>query len=138
MFGEATIGHFDWRVGNLGFDAGEVSAIYDWDSVAAAPEAVIVGSSAAQFSADWGADAEPDPLPSVEEMVAFVEEYEAARGSRFDAAEREQLDAANLALIAYGARCQHSDVTLHPDLGSSASNRFLRLLRERGRHLFDV
>jgi hypothetical protein len=135
-FGEAVIGHFDWRVENLGFDGGELTAIYDWDSVVAAPEAVIVGADAAQFSADWGAE-EPDLLPSVEDMVAFVEDYEAARGSRFGSAERGQLDAANLALIAYGARCQHSDVTLHPELGSSASNRFLRLLRERGGHLFD-
>jgi hypothetical protein len=137
-FGDAVIGHFDWRVGNLGLDGGELTAIYDWDSVAAAPEAVIVGSSAAQFPADWGAGAEPDPLPSVEDMVAFVEDYEAARGARFGPAEREQLDAANLALIAYGARCQHSDVRLHPDLGSSASNRFLRLLRERGNRIFDL
>jgi len=136
-FGEPVIGHFDWRVENLGFDGGLLTAIYDWDSVAAAPEAVVVGVSAAGFSADWGPGAEPDPLPSVEEMVAFVEDYEAARGARFGPAERAQLDAANLALIAYGARCQHSDVTLHPDLGSSAANRFLRLLGERGSHLFD-
>jgi hypothetical protein len=48
--GEAAIGHFDWRVQNLAFRDSDIVAIYDWDSVGVAPEAVIVGCAAASFS----------------------------------------------------------------------------------------
>ena len=106
-------------------------AIYDWDSVAAAPEAVVVGNTAAVFTADW-TTGEFDPLPNVAEMQSFVGDYERARGARFDGAEREVLDAANLFACAYGARCQHSDMTTHPGIARTASSGWYRLLRERG------
>jgi len=125
------IGHFDWRVENLGFEGPEISAIYDWDSVCAAPEAVVVGNAAGQFTADWGGP-EDHPLPSVGEMRSFVREYEHARGAAFTLAEREVLDAANLFLCAYGARCQYSDMTKHPDIARKATSGWSRLLRERG------
>jgi hypothetical protein len=125
------IGHFDWRIQNLAFDGAAIVGIYDWDSVAAAPEAVVVGNTAALFTADWSSD-EPDPLPSLGDMRAFVRDYEVARGRRFDGAELEAADAANLFLCAYGARCQHSDATRHPELGRGVEAPFFRLLRERG------
>ena len=128
-------GHFDWRVGNLGFGDGGVVAIYDWDSVAAAPEAVVVGNTAAQFSADW-ANGDPDPLPTLAEMHAFVDDYARARGRGFDGKECALLDAANLALCAYGARCQHSNRTLYPELGGADDTGWLRLLRQRGERWF--
>ena len=109
------IGHLDWQVENLGFNGGDIAAIYDWESVALAPEAVVVGSDAVQFCTDWGGG-EDDPLPTVADMMALVEDYEKARGRPFDDQECEHLDAANLALIAYGARCQNSDTTLYPEL----------------------
>lgn len=127
---EDVIGHFDWRVENLGFADGRLVAIYDWDSVAAASESVVVGATAAQFCIDW-TSGDPDPVPVVDEMRAFAEDYEHARGQRFDRDHRMILDAANLALIAYGARCQHSDLSLHPELGRSNDVGWLRLLRER-------
>ena len=71
------IGHFDWRVENLAFRDADIVAIYDWDSVAAAPEAVVVGNAAAKFTADW-TSGEFDPLPSVAEMQSFVGDYERA------------------------------------------------------------
>ena len=123
------IGHFDWRVENVGFTGGTLSAIYDWDSLALAPEAVLVGSTAAQFCTDWAV--EGDQVPTIEEMTAFVADYEGVRGEAFSARERAVLDAGNLALIAYGARCQHSDLTFHPELGGSGSSHWLRLLRDR-------
>ncbi len=125
------IGHFDWRVENLAFQDNDICAIYDWDSVCAAPEAVVVGNTAAQFTAGW-TDSEDDPLPSVSEMRSFVSDYELARGATFDASERELLDAANLFLCAYGARCQHSDMTKHPEIARTANSGWYRLLRERG------
>jgi hypothetical protein len=129
--GPRLVGHFDWRVENLGFRSGAIAAIYDWDSVAASTEPVLVGSVAGQFCADWGRG-EEDPLPTFSDMQRFVEDYERARGREFDDVEREALDAANLFLVAYGARCQHSDQTIHPELGGTPGNRWLRLLGERG------
>lgn len=128
---DRVIGHFDWRVENLAFRGPEIVAIYDWDSVSAAPEPAIVGSAAAQFTADWTSGG-ADPLPTVEEMRAFVAEYESAHGRAFSAAERDVLDAANLSLCAYGARCQHSDMVLHPEILDGAEPGWIRLLHERG------
>ena len=129
------IGHFDWRVQNLAFRDGEIVAIYDWDSLATAPEPVIVGNAAGGFCIDWEA-ADEDPPPTVEEMLAFVADYESARGRLFDADEREALDAANLAMVAYGARCQHSDLYLQPEFGDTSAIGWLRLLRDRGDRCF--
>jgi hypothetical protein len=50
---ERVIGHFDWRVENLAFRGSEITAIYGWDSIAADTEAVLVGNTAALFTADW-------------------------------------------------------------------------------------
>jgi hypothetical protein len=128
---DVVIGHFDWRIENLGFQDDEIVAIYDWDSVCVAPEAVVVGNAAAQFTTDWTVP-EADPLPSVSEMRSFVSDYELARGSAFNAFEREILDAANLFLCAYGARCQHSDMTKHPEIARTVDPGWCRLLGERG------
>ena len=130
---QTMIGHFDWRVENLAFRGAEIAAVYDWDSVAAAPEAVIVGNAAAQFTADW-TTGRSDPLPTVDEMRSFVADYEQARGEAFDAEEREALDSANLFLCAYGARCQHSDRSKHPEILGAQDPGWIRLLRERGEH----
>ena len=57
-----------------------------------------------------------------------------ARGAAFTADELEALDAANLALLAYGARCLHSDATFHPELlpDGPRSVGWFRLLEARG------
>lgn len=133
--GHRVAGHFDWRVENLGFSAGAVVAIYDWDSVGAAPEPAIVGNTAGQFTADWTTD-DPDPLPSLAEMEAFIDAYCRARGRPFTPRECDVLDAANLALCTYGARCQHSNLMLHPELGGSYDSQWIRLLRQRGERWF--
>lgn len=130
----AVIGHFDWRVENLGFRDGEIVAVYDWDSLARAPEAVIVGAAAGTYRIDWRL-LEADPLPSVDDMAGFVADYELARGRPFDD-ERDLLDAANLAHLAYGARCQHADPVASTGFGGSVDVGFLRLLRERGERFF--
>jgi hypothetical protein len=128
---DLVIGHFDWRVENLGFRGAEIVAIYDWDAVCAAPEPVVVGNAAAQFTADWTSGG-ADPLPTVDEMRAFVADYESARGRSFSTAERQVLDAANLSACAYGARCAHSDMVLRPEILDGAQPGWIRLLHERG------
>jgi hypothetical protein len=126
------IGHFDWRVENLGFDdRGRLVAIYDWDSLGEAPEPVVVGATAAAFCTDWGAGS-ADQLPGLDDMRGFVADYERARGRAFSPVERSLLDAANLFTVAYGARCQHSDRTLHAELAGPPDGGWVRLLRERG------
>ena len=124
------VGHFDWRVQNLAFAHGKITGIYDWDSLAIAPEAVIVGNAAAIFSADWSSD-DTDPLPTLAQMKGFVTDYEQAAQRPFDDFERKTVDAANLFACAYGARCQHSDVKLHPSIGQGPDTAWIRLLQER-------
>ena len=126
---DQVVGHFDWRVQNLGFADGKLSGIYDWDSLAIAPETVVVGNTAAIFSADWTHGS--DPLPAVAEMRAFVADYEQARAHPFTSEERRIIDAANLFACAYGARCQHSDITLYPAIGHGVTAAWIRLLHER-------
>jgi hypothetical protein len=131
----AVVGHFDWRVQNLAFDGDRIVGIYDWDSLAIAPEPVVVGNAAAIFTADWTSE-DPDPLPSLAEMQAFVDDYEHRRPTPFTQTERKVLDAANLFACAYGARCQHSDRQLLPRVGRTPDVGWLRLLHERGGSAF--
>lgn len=135
--GDTVIAHLDWRVGNVGFTGPKMTAIYDWDSVGLASEAFVVGSAAAGFSTDWSKPG--GSLPDLEEMRGFIFDYERARGEDFDESERDIVDAANLLLIAYGARCQHSDALLTHDSSFIVSRSWIELLRERStRGLFDA
>lgn len=105
-------------------------AIYDWDSLAWAPEPIIVGCAAGGFSSDWS---EADgSIPTLEEMRSFVEDYERARGEAFNRQERDVLDAANTRQIAYGARCQWSDHVLFPDPSKDPTRSWIGALRDRG------
>jgi hypothetical protein len=108
--GEQIIGHLDWRVENLRIDRTLV-AIFDWDSVAVCPEPALVGMTSSSFTSEWN-DPAIDPYPSVEEMDAFVSDYEEAKGSAFSPDERRYLGAARIFRLAYGARCEHSDAVL--------------------------
>jgi hypothetical protein len=124
---DVVIGHSDWRTENLRLDHGTLVAIFDWDSVCASTEPVLVGGNSAGFTADWDARAF-SPYPSPGEMDAFVEAYEAARGSAFGREEREIVRAARLYRLAYMARCEHSD-TVQGLFGAAPSDGWLALLR---------
>lgn len=114
--GPVAVGHADWRVQNLRYDARRLSAIYDWDSLVVRPEAAIVGGVAGLFATDW-TQIDRCRIPTPDEMDAFVADYETARGHPFSVQERELARAAVVYQTAYGARCQWSD-----------------LLTDRGRH----
>ncbi len=129
------VGHLDWRVQNLGFAEGRVAAIYDWDSVSLVPEAALVGATSAVHPVDWRRGL-PDPLPTLAQVDGFVIDYERARGTPFDAVEREVLAGAQRWIVSYGARCQHSDrlLGMFPDVDHSKGwPRLLGDLLERGR-----
>lgn len=125
--GERVLGHDDWSVKHFRFRDGEVSAIYDWDSLAVELEPVIVGEAARGFTFTWRI---PVRLaPSLAESQAFVSEYETARGAPFTAAERETAGAAAVYALAYIARCEHC-------LGSRAPGNALDALATHGEKLF--
>lgn len=106
--GERVVAHGDWRIENLCVDAGRLAAVYDWDSVHAQREPVVLAPAATTFSVDW-----PRPsghqFPSPTEIGEFMTDYQAARGKDFSPAERHVVAAAIVASLSYGARCEHAD-----------------------------
>jgi hypothetical protein len=129
------VGHLDWRVQTLAFAGDEVDAVFDWDSVGLVPEPALVGSASVIHPIDWRLDL-PDPLPTLDQVDAFVADYEAARGAPFGDHERHALWAAQQWVVSYGARCQHSDdaLGLFPDVDHSRGwPRLLRQLLQRSR-----
>jgi hypothetical protein len=106
--GETAIGHYDWRVEHLRFEGDELVAVWDWDSVAAGPEPACVGAVAHAFVSDWGVE-DLRYVPTPEEALAFIGDYEAARGRDFSPAERRTAEASLVAAAAYSARCEHAD-----------------------------
>jgi hypothetical protein len=107
--GPLIVGHADWRVENLRYDAGALSAIYDWDALVVGPEAALVGQLAGIFTTDWS-QADRCGIPAAEEVAAFVADYETARSRPFTAEEHELARAALVYQTAYLARCQWSDM----------------------------
>jgi len=106
--GEPAIGHNDWRVEQLRFADGELVTAWDWDSLGSGLEPAFAGSSAHCFTADYRVD-DLDVVPTLEEALAFIADYEAARGAPFGADERRTAVAALIAMMAYSARCEHAD-----------------------------
>ena len=106
--GEPAIGHSDWRVEQLRFVGGRLSAAWDWDSLGYGLEPVFAGSSAHCFTADYRVD-HLDVVPTLEEALAFLADFEAARGAPFGGDERRTAIAALVATMAYSARCEHAD-----------------------------
>jgi Phosphotransferase enzyme family len=106
--GPVVIGHLDWRAENMRFAAGRVSAVYDWESLRRAPEPVVVGAAAHYYPSDFRV-AGRRQLPTMDTALAFVGDYEQARGAEFSTAERRAARAALVDAMAYTARCEHSD-----------------------------
>jgi aminoglycoside phosphotransferase (APT) family kinase protein len=106
--GPDVIGHGDYKAEHVRFAGGRACAVYDWDSLAVGPEPVIVGSAAHVFTADWSRE-NHRCVPTLAESLAFIDDYETARGAQFTPGERQTARAAMVALIAYGARCEQSD-----------------------------
>ncbi len=105
--GPPVFGHADWRIEHLRFEHGRISASYDWESLQPMPETQLVGVTAAAFTTDWSTGA-GGKVPTVEDVRAFVCDYEEARALAFDASERTAIFATCVYTVAYGARCQHS------------------------------
>ncbi len=122
--GPLIMGHADWSGKHFRFADEQITAIYDWDSLAVRSEAAIVGNAAMTFTTNFDLpDVSRAPTPT--EMAAFIDEYTAARTRPMTAAERRQIAACALFLGAYTARCEHCAVDGHcaaDDPGSFTSS----------------
>lgn len=105
--GPVVVGHGDWSVKHFRFEGGEISAVYDWDSLRMTKEAIIVGTAAATFPATWYIRVE-SLAPSPDEMRLFLEEYETGRAGPFSSTQREAAVAGAVYAMAYAARCEHA------------------------------
>lgn len=104
--GRQAIGHSDWSVQNMAFRGTQLTCVYDWDSLRVGQEAFFVGGAARCFAHDWRFDG-PSRSITLAEVLAFVQEYETARGQPFTAAEQRTIGAAIVYTAAYGTRCAH-------------------------------
>ena len=99
---DPTLGHHDLRAEHVRFEGDTIVATYDWDSLARRPEAQLVGTNAHGFTADWSQEG-LRRVPTYDDIVGFIDDYEAARGRPFNPDERRATKAWAVYWIAYGA-----------------------------------
>jgi hypothetical protein len=142
--GPVVLGHGDFKIEHLRFRDGAVSAVYDWDSLGVGPEPVLVASAAYAFTADWSRE-DYQCVPTLDESLSFIADYETARGAPFTPEERQMTSAGMVSFLAYGARCEHSDrltdFGVHPPrpaVETVPPGGFLAALAARGAHLLGI
>lgn len=131
LVGPRVIGHYDFRVEHLRFAQGQVVTSYDWDSLHRDHEPVLVGLTAFNFAADWQRSP-PAATPTLDEVRAFVAEYELARGAPFSTDERRLAAGSCVFAMSYRARCAHA---LGPERGEPGDAR--PALRDYGQVLLE-
>jgi hypothetical protein len=99
-------GHADWSGKHFRFADGQITAIFDWDSLAVRSEAAIVGNAAMSFTTNFDLP-NVRRAPTPPEMGAFIDEYQTARSAPLTVEERRQIAACAMFLGAYTARCEH-------------------------------
>jgi hypothetical protein len=95
----AVIGHGDWEAQNLRWNGQEPLIVHDWDSIIAAPEAVVVGLAASV----WPCGIELRAA-TVSESAAFLDAYQSARGRSWTRDEIEASWSAGLWVYAFNAK----------------------------------
>jgi hypothetical protein len=100
------IAHLDWSARNVRMDRTGIVAVYDWDSVSVAPEAVAAG----QAAVTWRSTGETLDVraPDAAEIERFVSAFASARGTPFSPIERDVARASTVWVMAYTARCEHA------------------------------
>ena len=98
------VGHADWWSENLRWRGHELHAVFDWDSITAQPELIIVGAAAYMFGASTFEIEGSAPGASLEETERFLVAYERARRCVWPPEEREVAWAAGLWVAAYHAQ----------------------------------
>lgn len=104
--GKLLLGHTDWSIKHFRYTGDSVHVIYDWDSLALDLEPVLVGKAAGGFTMTWQLDV--PILPTQDEALAYVREYEAFRNKKFTVDEQQVMVASMTAWLCYGARIEHS------------------------------
>lgn len=129
---EMVLGHTDFTVKQMRFVRNQLRIIYDWDSLRLEQEPVLVGGTAIAFTYTELAGIRKSPTR--EEALAFVSEYEAARGRPFTASERRMASAGATAALAYTARCEHA---LFPQERSYPAGSCRAILAQHGNSFLD-
>ena len=85
------VGHCDWSGMNMRMSPHGIAVLYDWDSVFLDRETFVVGQAAENFPINWELDVPEVATP--DEMLGFVRDYEASRGTAFTTAELKEISA---------------------------------------------
>jgi hypothetical protein len=100
--GDIVIAHHDWTAKHVRWADISPSVVYGWDSLSTGFETVFAGEAAAHFTRNI------EPLPSVDETLMFIADYERARTAPFTREEQATASAAAVYARAYTARCTHA------------------------------
>jgi len=100
--GEIVIAHHDWTAKHVRWAGIEPTVVYGWGSMSVGLETVFAGEAAAHFTLDF------EPLPSVDEALMFIADYERARTAPFTREEQATASAAAVYARAYTTRCAHA------------------------------
>ena len=100
--GDIVIAHHDWTAKHVRWTGIEPTVVYGWDSVSVGVETAFAGEAAAHFTWDFG------PLPSADETLMFIADYERARTAPFTRKEQATTSAAAVYARAYTTRCTHA------------------------------
>jgi hypothetical protein len=118
------LGHSDWVCQNVRFSKGKVSAAYDWDSLIAEVEPVLVGIVAGSFTEG---STNGSHVPTPDEVAAFVADYEACLGMPLNKRDQATAVAAATWVLSYNARCDISVESWgYPATDGSALSRLLQ------------
>jgi Ser/Thr protein kinase RdoA (MazF antagonist) len=99
--GEALIGHLDWESHNIRWSGQKAFAVDDWDSVAALSEPAIAGTAATVFPSSPDKRTVAATIPQTE---AFLDAYQAVRGTRWKREDQEICWAAGMWVLTYNAK----------------------------------
>jgi hypothetical protein len=97
---QPVVGHADWYSPNLLWVGERLHVVHDWDSVAALPEAALVGAAAAIFPSTG----EPGSEATIEQSDQFLTAYANAQGHDWTQMQREVCWAAGLWTRAFDAK----------------------------------
>jgi hypothetical protein len=100
------VAHTDWSARNVRFDEDRLLAVYDWDSLALVPESAALG----QAAMTWSVTADPGgtEFPTLDSVLAYMEDYEAEREGPLTTRQRRAARASAVWVLAYTSRCEHS------------------------------
>lgn len=116
---EVIVGHADWYAGNVAVANGELVGTFDWELVADT-EAVIAGFAASSFASSSSSGG---CLSAPEEALAFLQDYEIARGLPFSRTEQRAASAAAAWIVAFNARWE---TAMRSEEGDGATTALVR------------